>query len=78
MEEILSNAMGTFTKLDNFHSKGFIGTYLRFKVSMDVTKPLRRMINIEGLEGQEFQIHLAYERLPNFFLFLRHTRPSGE
>lgn len=69
MAEVLGNTMGKFKEMDNSHEKGFIGTNLRFMVSMDITKPLRRMINITGPTGQEIQVRLAYERLRNFCYF---------
>lgn len=77
MAKVLGNAMGTFKSVDNSHAKGFIGTTLRFRVDIDVSKPLRRMIQIAGPEGHEIQIGLAYELLPNF-CYLWFHRPLSE
>lgn len=69
MERVLGDAMGTFKHVDNSQEKGSVGTMLRFRATIDITKPLRRMIQITGPQGQEIQVHVAYERLPNFFYF---------
>lgn len=58
--------MGNFKSVENMYDKGSIGTSLRFRVDIDVTKPLRHVIQLSGPDGQEFQVRLAYERLPNF------------
>lgn len=66
MAEVLGNAMGKFSCMDNSHEKGFLGSTLRFRVTIDITKPIRRMIQVTGPDGQEITVQLAYERLPNF------------
>ena len=43
------------------------GEFLRVRVNMDITKPLRRFITVAGLGGQgDIRARLAYERLPTF------------
>lgn len=66
MAEFLGNAIGSFVDLGYDESKAFSGTALRFRATIDITKPLRRMIQIKGPNGEELHIRLAYERLPNF------------
>lgn len=66
MAEVLGNAMGTFQFLDNTEEKGLCAEALRFRVRIDITKLLHRMIHITGPDGQGIRVRLAYERLPNF------------
>ena len=43
------------------------GDFLRLRVNMDITKPLRRFIIVSGTGGQpDIKVRLAYERLPTF------------
>lgn len=65
--ELLGNAMGSFQGFDSSHSKGFSGG--AFRVRIDIMKPLRRMIQISCPNGQDIQVRVAYERLPNFCCF---------
>lgn len=67
MAEVLGNALGIFKDVDNSYAKGF--TNLRFIATVDIRKSLHRVINITGPGGQEIQVRLAYERLPNFCYF---------
>lgn len=39
---------------------------MRFRVLIDITKPLRRMIKAQGPHNQEIQVRITNERLPNF------------
>ena len=64
--EFLGNAIGRFVKFDSSPMKGFVGSALRFRVLIDVTKPVCRMIMALGPDQKEFQVHIKYERLPNF------------
>lgn len=69
MAKVLGDAMGIFVGVDNSHVKGFVGNPLRFKVRIDITQPLRRVIKILGQNNQEVMIRIAYERVPNFCYF---------
>ncbi|KAL6550173.1 hypothetical protein OROMI_020661 [Orobanche minor] len=65
MAEFLGGALGDFVAMDN--SSRFVG--LRFKAKIDITKPLRRVIQAEGPKNEVITVKLAYERLPNFCYF---------
>lgn len=66
MAEVLGNAMGTFLRPDVLEDKWCVGDALRFRVKIDITKPIRRMIHIKGPADQKLCVRLAYENLPNF------------
>lgn len=66
MAEILGNSIGPFVDIDMANSRDSVGSTLRFRVCIDITQPLRRVIQVTGPQDQELSIPLAYERLPNF------------
>lgn len=52
--------------------KGFIwGKYVRLRVSIDITKPLRRGVLVDMPDGKKAWAPLKYERLPNFCFWCR-------
>ncbi|KAK6153100.1 hypothetical protein DH2020_012739 [Rehmannia glutinosa] len=59
------NLIGTFMNVDSDSEGSSIGRYLRIRVILDITKPLRRVIKTT-LHDQEYLLPLKYERLPNF------------
>ena len=43
------------------------GNFLRVRVNMDITKPLRRFVTVAGMGGKgDIRARLAYEWLPTF------------
>ena len=43
------------------------GNFLRLRINMDITKPLRKFVTVAMVGGQrDIQARLAYERLPTF------------
>lgn len=66
---IVGDALGRFVKLVEDEIKGCITTKMRIRVTIDITKPLLRCMNIAGPRKQLVQIRFAYERLPNFCYF---------
>ncbi|KAL0314575.1 UNVERIFIED_CONTAM: hypothetical protein Sangu_2301900 [Sesamum angustifolium] len=42
------------------------GSHMRIRVSIDITKPLKRVLKIRTTLGDEQLMSFTYERLPNF------------
>lgn len=42
---------------------------MRIRVTLNIMKPLHRVLNIEGPNNRAIQVTFAYERLPNFCYF---------
>ncbi|KAK4381260.1 hypothetical protein Sango_2985900 [Sesamum angolense] len=54
-------------RLGRFKESGEVwGSYVRVRVALDVTKPLKRALKIHTVLGDEQLISFTYERLPNF------------
>lgn len=70
LAEIIGNALGLFVEYDAEVNQGRIATRMRIQVLIDVTKPLRRSMNIAGPNGQSIQVQFIYEKLPNFCYFV--------
>ncbi|CAL1366291.1 unnamed protein product [Linum trigynum] len=64
MAEKIANLIGTFIILDN-HRSGVWSTSMRLRVSINVSKPLRRGILLENGDKKAWY-RITYERLPNF------------
>lgn len=62
----IGNSMGKFIDFDEEDHKHNWGAILRVRVSIDITQPLQRVMNIEGPNNQSLQVTFSYERLPNF------------
>lgn len=62
----IGNSLGTFVRADKKNFDGTWKTFLRVRVLMDVTKPLRRKMKMKREGGDWFWIEFKYERLPNF------------
>lgn len=69
MAEFVGNSMGLFVAFDGEDHKGANGSVMRIRVTLNITKPLLRVLNIEGPNDRVFQLHLTYEKLPNFCYF---------
>ncbi|KAK5846909.1 hypothetical protein PVK06_003210 [Gossypium arboreum] len=48
--------------------------FIRIKVKINTSKPLRRIVKLVGREGTEIICALKYERLPDFYYFCGLTR----
>uniref|UniRef100_A0A803QS68 CCHC-type domain-containing protein n=1 Tax=Cannabis sativa TaxID=3483 RepID=A0A803QS68_CANSA len=62
----LGNAIGKFLESD---PKNFIGVwreYLRMRITIDITKPLRRRLKLTKDDGTWFWVNFKYERAPTF------------
>lgn len=62
----IANSLGK-AKVDSGRDGYLVyGDILRFRVSLNVTKPLRRIMKLRTDEGVLVEIGFQYERLPNF------------
>ncbi|KAM7487244.1 hypothetical protein LguiB_024728 [Lonicera macranthoides] len=52
--------------------------YLRIRVTIDVSKSLKRNMKIKKVNQKESWINFKYERLPNFCLFCRDNWACGK
>lgn len=64
MASKIGNLMGTFEEADSRDSNR-LGKFLRLKVNIDLSKPLKRGSTI-NFQGKELKVLFRYERLPNF------------
>lgn len=61
MATLIGNNVGSFINLDMDENN--VSTVMRIRVSLDVTKPLSRFMNMEGLRGQTIRVSFTYEKL---------------
>lgn len=64
--QAIGNQVGTFVKLDEGNSSGMWRQYVRIRVSLDITKPLKRRMKIKRENGTFSWINFKYERLSTF------------
>ncbi|KAK6154906.1 hypothetical protein DH2020_009154 [Rehmannia glutinosa] len=62
------DTIGKFLEVDVDSDGCSFGRFLRIRVEMDITKPLRRVVKT-SFRGTEFVLPIKYERLPNFCYF---------
>ncbi|KAL0392806.1 UNVERIFIED_CONTAM: hypothetical protein Sradi_2503400 [Sesamum radiatum] len=62
----IGNQLGIFRDVDPHRGGQGWGSYLRIRVGIDVSKPLRRIMKLRTVLGEESLISFTYERLPNF------------
>ncbi|KAL0453409.1 UNVERIFIED_CONTAM: hypothetical protein Slati_1319000 [Sesamum latifolium] len=60
------NQIGRFIDVDMDGAGQVWGSSMRIRVSVDVTKPLKRVLKIHATLGDEQLLSFSYERLPNF------------
>lgn len=66
MVEFIGNTIATFVHFDAELHNGNNGSVMCVRIHINITKPLLRVLNIEGPNNRMFQHTLGYERLPNF------------
>ncbi|KAL0337653.1 UNVERIFIED_CONTAM: hypothetical protein Scaly_2040400 [Sesamum calycinum] len=66
MAVFVGNFLGRFVEVDMDSSGHVWGSHMRIRVSIDITKPLKRVMRIRTTLGDEQLLSFAYERLPNF------------
>ncbi|CAL1398313.1 unnamed protein product [Linum trigynum] len=62
MAKRIGNMFGALIRWDELHSS-VSSDYMRIRVSLSITKPLRRVVKLQGAEGQA-SFRVGYERLP--------------
>lgn len=62
----IGDQVGTFIKMDMNSLGGGWKSFMRIRVLLDVTKPLKRRIKLRKTGGDWFWADFRYERLPNF------------
>lgn len=63
--QLIGNHLGWFVEVPK-ESDSFYTPYFRIKILVDVTKPLKRGLFYQGVEGSKLWLPIAYERLPTF------------
>lgn len=48
-----------------------IGPYVRVRISIDIMKPLQKMVFLELKDDDEVELSVLYERLPDFWFCYR-------
>ncbi|KAK4423128.1 hypothetical protein Salat_1895400 [Sesamum alatum] len=66
---LIGNRIGRFRDMDMDDIGCAWGATLRLRVAVNVNRPLPRAMQIVSTVGDEFLLHLIYERLPNFCYF---------
>lgn len=64
--EAIGNFIGCFIHADKSNFDGSWKSFLRIRVRLDVTKPLKRKMKIKRQGGDCVWVDFKYERLPNF------------
>ncbi|KAL0301901.1 UNVERIFIED_CONTAM: hypothetical protein Sradi_6466900 [Sesamum radiatum] len=66
MAVFCGNRIGHFVDLDSSDGGGLWGPSLHIRVALDVRQPLRRLLKIRIVMGDEHVIYFRYEHFPNF------------
>lgn len=56
---LIGNSLGWFVDLPK-EQDGFYNPFFRFQVKVDVTKPLKRGVNFQGVEGKQQWLQVVY------------------
>ncbi|KAL0326209.1 UNVERIFIED_CONTAM: hypothetical protein Sradi_5190200 [Sesamum radiatum] len=66
MAIFIGNYLGRFVEVDMDTAGHVWGSHIRIRISIDITKPLKRVLKLRTTLGDEQLLSFAYERLPNF------------
>ncbi|KAL0438583.1 UNVERIFIED_CONTAM: hypothetical protein Slati_2341300 [Sesamum latifolium] len=66
MSHFIGDHLGRFIDVDADSTGQVWGSSMRLRISLDVTKPLRRVLKIRTSLGDEQLLSFTYEKLPNF------------
>ncbi|KAK4406073.1 hypothetical protein Sango_0613800 [Sesamum angolense] len=66
MAQFIGDHLGRFIDVDVDSAGHIWGSSMRLRVSLEVTKPLKRVLKIRTTIGDEQLISFTYEKLPNF------------
>lgn len=64
--EMIGAFLGSFKRADDDNLDGLWKTFMRIRVQLDVSKPLKRKMKIKPSTGDTFYIEFKYERLTTF------------
>ncbi|KAK4428769.1 hypothetical protein Salat_1176800 [Sesamum alatum] len=64
--KFIENQIGGFIDVESDNNNGIWGSSLRIRVSLNITKPLKRVLRIRTSMGEDQLISFTYEKLPNF------------
>lgn len=79
MEQVakaIGSSLGVFIKADKKNFEGPWKTFMRIRITMDITKPLRSGMKMRKEGGECLWAEFKYERLPNFYFLygiIKHT-----
>ncbi|XP_022149484.1 uncharacterized protein LOC111017902 [Momordica charantia] len=66
MANILGAKLGDVEEIEGDGADGWAGPFIRVRVKIDVSKPLRRGIKLKNSDGKDIWCPLRYEKLPDF------------
>ncbi|XP_060974462.1 uncharacterized protein At4g02000-like [Cannabis sativa] len=66
VDKDVANYVGKFVQSDEKNFMGLWWDYLRVRVTLNVTKPLKRRMKLCNTNGIEFWTNFKYEHLPTF------------
>lgn len=64
--QAIGEFLGTYVRADKRNFEGSWKSFLRIRVLLDISKPLRRKMKMKKQGGDWFWVEFKYERLPNF------------
>ncbi|TXG69285.1 hypothetical protein EZV62_004220 [Acer yangbiense] len=66
MGEFIGGCLGDLVDIDVGVTGECFGKYMRLRVTIDVSKPLKRFLRLELKQGEESMLLIRYERLPEY------------
>ncbi|KAK4421310.1 hypothetical protein Salat_2081500 [Sesamum alatum] len=66
MASHIGHILGDLVQIELDDRMSLVNAIVKIKVSLDINKPLRRVMQLRLLERDDFTIRLTYARLPNF------------
>lgn len=64
--EMIGAFLGSFISTDTVNSEGLWKDFMRVRVQMDISKPIKRKMKVKPSRSEPFYIEFKYERLPTF------------
>ncbi|KAK4394020.1 hypothetical protein Sango_1872800 [Sesamum angolense] len=62
----IGNKLGKFKEVELDSNGEAWGSSIRIRVTIDITKPLKQVLKIRTVLGDDHLVTFTYERLPNF------------
>lgn len=63
----MGDEINSVEEVDTDEDGNCIGEIVRLRISVDITKPLQKMLEVETNEDGNIPIPILYESLPDFF-----------